>query len=332
MRRYRIEAGGDVWDSAPNGLADPNALQVDLDVSVTSVDAPQNGSFVRIWGLGLKAISNAKKYYGQNIEVSGGFAKGLPLARPSQFGLLAKGIVTQAWGTWEGTNQYLDLAITPGGGVPCATGPNPMPPKNKLVLNWKKGQMLEEALKETLRSAFPEMQSEFNIQEQLKADQDNVHYASSLPQLGYYLRRLTQQMVGGRYPGVSLDPSSGKIDVFDYSKPSAKRIEFSDLIGSPIWQKPAELELKTAMRGDIKFGDRVTLPNVWVNSSQSGAPVGGFVDYAPSLGGEFVVQSIRHIGSSRAPSGDAWVSVFTLNPTIPPSDGDTCQSSSEGGL
>lgn len=331
MRRYKIVCGSDTWDSAPGGNPDPNALAVDLDIDVTSVDAPMNGSFVRIWGLGLRAISQTKKYYGKDIEVHGGFARGLPLAKPQQFGLLTKGIVTQAYGSWEGVAQYLDLVITPGGAIPCAAGPNPMPPKKKLVLNWKKDQMLEEALKETLRSGYPEMQSEINLQEQLKADQDHVHYASSLDQLGYYLRRLTQQMVGGKYPGVSIDPSSGKIKVWDKNQ-GGKSIQFDDLIGMPMWVGPQTIQAKTMMRGDIKVQDKITLPQTFVNSSQSGAPVGSFIDRQMSFTGDWDVQEIRHIGSSRAPSGDAWVSIFTCYSNVQQDQGSQDCPTKEGGL
>lgn len=310
MRRYKIIAGEDTWDSAPGGRPDPNALQVDLDISVTTADAPNNGSHVRIWGLGLRAISQTKKYYGKNIEVHGGMARGLPLAKPQQFGLLAKGIITQAYGNWEGVNQTLDLVFAPGGEIPCGAGPNPMPPKKNIVLDWKKDKKLEEALRSTLRTAFPGMQIEFDLSEQLKADQDRPSYHPNLAQLNYELRRITQELVGGHYPGVSIELSQGKIKVWDKNQ-NATRIEFSDLIGMPTWIGPQTIQVKVVMRGDLDISKKITLPQTFVNSSQSGAPVGSAIDQQMSFAGDWDIQELRHIGASRAPAGDAWITVIT---------------------
>jgi hypothetical protein len=310
MRRYRIVVGSDTWDSAPGGVPNANALQVELDIHTTSKDAPDNGSFVRLWGVGLKAISQTRNYYGKSIEVYGGMAKGLPLAKPQQFGLLAKGVVTQAFGNWEGVNQSLDIAFRAGEAPPCAGGPNPSPPQKNIVLNWKKGQDLGEALRSTLRVAYPGVDVVINLTRKLIADQDYPSYHPSLSQLAYDIRRYSQQMVGGHYPGVSIDDSKGKIVVFDEKSGRNIVIAFEDLIGMPTWIGNQTIQLKTIMRGDVTIEDRLTLPRTFVNSSQSGAPVGSFLDQQMSFTGDWSVQSIRHVGHSRAPAGDAWVSIF----------------------
>ncbi|MCX7898475.1 MAG: hypothetical protein N2444_00030 [Methylocystis sp.] len=309
MRRYKIVIGNETFDSAPGGRANPNALLVEMDIGVTSVDAPQNGAFVRIWGLGLKAISQSRNYYGKSIEVHGGMAAGLPLARPGQFGLLAKGVITQAYGEWEGTNQSLTLIFTPGGSPACAGGPNPMPPKKNIVMNWKKGQKIDDPLRQALQAAYPGMEVAINLKEKITADQDQPSYHASLYELGHHLRRLTQMMVGGHYPGVSIDISGWKIKVFDEPR-GGSTIKFDDLVGMPTWIGPQTIQVKTIMRGDITVDQKITLPRTFVNSSQSGAPVGAWVEQQMAFTGDWSVQSIRHVGNSRAPSGDAWVSIF----------------------
>ena len=309
MRRYKIVIGGETYDSAPNGAADPNALLVEMDVSVTSVDAPNNGSFVRIWGLGIDAISQTRNYYGKSIEVHGGMARGLPLAKPQQFGLLSKGVITQAYGNWEGVNQTLDLVFAPGGEGPCAGGPNPMPAKKNIVLNWKKDQELGPAIEAALRSGFPDWEIALNISEKIIAKEDQPAFFPNLYDLGHFVRRITQQMIGGHYPGVSIDASSGKFKVFDEPK-GDNQIRFEDLIGMPTWIGPQTIQVKTVMRADIKIDQKITLPETFVNSSQSGAPVGSFQNQRMAFTGDWSVQSIRHVGNSRAPVGDAWVSIF----------------------
>jgi hypothetical protein len=309
MRRYMIKVGNEIYDSAPGGVPNPNALLVELDITATSVDAPHGGAFVRIWGLGLQAISQTRNYYGKTIEVWGGMAAGLPLAKPQQFGLLSKGVVIKAYGQWEGVNQHLDLIFAPGGEPPSAGGPNPMPPKKNIVLSWKKGMPLQNALQATLRVAYPGVDIATNIIQKLIADQDQISFHANLYELGYHVRRLTQQMIGGAYPGISIGFSTGKFDVFDENQ-GGPTIAFEDMIGSPVWIDPYTIQVKTVMRGDITIKNKITLPNVWVNSSQSGAPVGAYADQQMAFTGDWNINLIRHVGNSRAPSGDAWVSIF----------------------
>lgn len=330
MRRYKILLGGETFDSAPGGVPDPNALLVEFDITATSVDAPQNGAGVRIWGLGLKAISQTRNYYGKAIEVHGGMARGLPLAKPQQFGLLAKGVVTQAFGQWEGPNQSLDIVFSPGSAPACAGGPNPMPPKKNIVHDWKKGQSIESSLRSALETAFPGMDVAINLTRQLVADQDTPAFHPTIAGFGHYLRRLTQQMAGGHYPGVSIEMSQGKIKVFDEPSKSST-IAFEDLIGMPTWIGPQTIQVKTVMRGDITVDQKITLPRVFVNSSQSGAPVGSWQDQQMSFTGDWTVQQIRHVGNSRVPAGDAWVSIFDCYSNTTPSTQQNDCPTKEGG-
>lgn len=309
MRRYQITCGSFTWDSAPGGSPDPNALLVDLDLSVVSADVGTGAGSVRIWGVGLQTILQANQLYGQQISVYGGMAKGLPLAKPQQFGLLATGIVTQAYGDWEGVNQFLVINFVPGGSPPCSGGPNPMPPKKNIIFNWQKGQPLGPAIQAALQSGYPGMQVTLNLAQQLTAQQDQVGYYPSLRDFNYYLRRITQQMVGGPYQGVSIDASQGSLQVFD-QQPQSGSLSQEDFVGFPVWIEVQTIQCKMVMRGDITLLSNITLPQTWVNNSQSGAPVGSYFDQNAALQGTFWVRSLRHVGSSRAPAGDAWVTII----------------------
>jgi hypothetical protein len=309
MRHYKISVGSFLWDSAPGGSPDPGALQVDLDITVVSADVGTGAGTVRIWGVGLQTILQANQLNQKTISIYGGMARGLPLAKPQQFGLLATGTVTQAYGDWEGINQFLVINFQPGGAAPAAPGPNSMPPKTPIVLNWQKGQPFGPAVQTALQGAFPGMSVILSLAQQLTAQQDQVGYYPSLRDFNYFLRRLTQQMIGGSYQGVSIDASQGNLQVFDQQQ-QASTLSQEDFIGFPVWIEPQTIQCKLVMRGDIKLQSTITLPQTWSNVGQSAGSSPGVYFNQASLQGTFWVRSIRHVGNSRAPTGDAWVTII----------------------
>ena len=315
MRRYKIDVNGSF---SLDSQGDPEALQVDMDITVVAKDASPDTGTIRIWGIGLEAITHANELYGKEISVSGGMQRGLPLAKPGQFGLLSHGVITQAYGEWEGLNQTLTIIFVPLGAPNCSGGANPMPPKTKLVLNWTKGTDLSQALQQTLQNAYQGVSIKMNIQKQLIAQQDQVGYYPNLQELGYYIRRTTQQMIGGSYPGVGIEVSSGEINVWDMGF-GGNQISQDDMIGFPVWIEPQIIQVKTVMRGDFRPGDIITLPQTWTNSSQGGAPIGQYFNQSSAFSGSWRIDKIHHIGSSRAPTADAWISIFDCTSQSPQS-------------
>jgi hypothetical protein len=99
-------------------------------------------------------------------------AKGLPLADPTQAGLLVQGTIQQAFGNWEGTNQTLDIIIIAGG--QGASGPsigNPDFPGNYPFI-CPKGTPLANAIKNTLSTALPNLTQSINISPRLVMNSD----------------------------------------------------------------------------------------------------------------------------------------------------------------
>jgi hypothetical protein len=94
-RYYRIEIdGGPTYTSFNNGVTNPAALQVELDIPVAPFASPAStGAFVKIWGIPLDDIRQSKDLRFKGIKVFGGFQKGLPLANPAQAGLLVQGYI-----------------------------------------------------------------------------------------------------------------------------------------------------------------------------------------------------------------------------------------------
>ena len=313
LRHYKIEidGGSTVYDSAPNGTPDPGALLVEMDLTVTEHSTPLGSCFVRIWGVGIQALSQAKDLYFKDIKVSGGMAKGLPLAKPQQFGLLVQGKITKAFGNWQGTDQSLDLFITPG--EPNKTepdgGPNPKSPAKNIVFNGKKDQDITDVLKQTLQTAFPSLQIKANVQKQLKLTQDQIAYFPNIDQLGYFIRRLSQDIGGKSYQGISITDYNGNINLVDAPSGNSQ-ISFEDLVGQPTWIDTGVIQVKTVMRGDLDILSQFTLPQTWINSSESANYIGPGSQQQLAFQGQWQINKMRHVGNSRATSADAWVSIF----------------------
>jgi hypothetical protein len=168
-----------------------------------------------------------------------------------------------------------------------------------------------------------------NINQQIVAPQDSPHFAESLNEFATMIRTQSRTILGAsipQYPGVSIDFSGGKINAYD-SASQSKAIQFTDLIGMPVWIGPNLMNVKTVMRGDLRLGMSITLPgNIAVNVSGS---QGGLQNQPLTFSGSWNIVGLRHVGNSRAPMGDAWVTVITCAPQSAGS-GATAQSNSEG--
>lgn len=309
MRYYSIEIeGGQKYTSFPNGRFDPEALLVELDICVVGAATPSQGAYVKIWGVGLQAISQARDLFGKKITVRGGMGQGLPLAKPSQAGVLASGMITKSFGHWEGVDQSLDLIFS-ASSTGVTGGANPTGSNNHIVLNWRKGQQLGPALQQALSTAFPKLNVALNIGRQIVAPMDQIGFYPNLEQLAQFVARFSQQIVGGNYQGVSIVHQGDKLNVSDGNS-GAKQIAFTDLVGQPTWIGPQTIQFKNVMRADIEVLDKVTLPPTFINSTASGAATAGTSIQQMAFQGKFQIVSMRHVGNSRAPSGDAWVTIF----------------------
>lgn len=307
------------WTTHPSGRsgrADPGALQIDIDVSIQAQDTPVTSN-LRIYGLPLKTIADTKSLFDATIEVSAGFGPGLPLATLASkaAGPILKGKIYQAFGTWEGTDTRLDLVVVASTTTPSpAGGPNPPRVTKNLTIDWKKDTPLAKPLEATLRQAFPDMKIVMDISSKIVARQNQPGFFSGMSQLALYARRISQDILGGGAVGVSIVDQLGELRVSDgTSSGSKKKVDPNMLIGQPTWFEPNKVFFKTVMRADIKVLDQVELPKTFFNSSMSAATKdsNAATGQLGISGGTFTIEAIRHIGASRAPSADAWVTVFT---------------------
>lgn len=294
----------------PNGQPNMAALNVEWDIPASLHHTPAGRAFVRVWGLGLAAISSAANLVGPDneprteIAVYGGMSRGLPLATASQAGLLVKGEVLQAWGNWAGTDQTVDMVIAPSTG----TFEKPL----NLVLNWQANTPLADALRTSLKTALPDAKLDIRISPRLVLNYSEFGYYHTLGEFASTVIGISKAIIkDDGYPRVAIAYDGDTVIVADSTippKPIALRPE--DLIGQPTWIKQRTISIKTAMRGDLDLSSVITLPPTLVSTQSGAAPYAGTPRNQTSFSGDFVIEDLRHYANFRQPSSDAWATVI----------------------
>ncbi len=304
------------WTSHPSGVFNPAAQDVEFDFQIADYAALTNIYVITIYGVALDDLRQASTFAGMKIEVKGGMKAGLPLANPSQANTLAVASIFQSYGNWEGTDQRLDLVIAPS--------PYTLANPGNIVLNWKAGQTLAQALQNTLSIAYPNVPISISISDQIVQSHDEVHMSPTLEDLAQYVMGVTKgQFLGTGYRGVRITIQNGRILVWDDKyTPPVVQINFNDFIGQPTWIADNTMICKFVMRGDLQVGSIIKMPQGLQNlpgivgTTQQSNPSSH--KYQTSFQGGFQIGEIRHIGSYRTPDGGAWCTVvkcYPLNPT-----------------
>jgi hypothetical protein len=322
-----------------NGITNPAALQIEFSCPVANYTDPISGAaWLRIWGLGLQDIGQAANLTGMTVSLYAGMARGLPLANPSQAGLIMKGIVQQGIGNWIGTEQTVEMNFRAGG---FAAG-SPTTPTN-LPFVMPKGTPLGTAISNALKVAFPSFTQVIAVRPNLVVDHDQHGQYQSLGQLAQFVNEFAQHIIGDpNYSGITVAIEGTKITVSDGSpvpaastfapKPAStfenpKMIAFQDLIGQPTWVDIATVSVATVLRSDIHIADFVTLPKTpfteTTNARQSLRDQVGF-------SGVYYVKQINHFGHSRQPDASAWNTQFQL--AAVPNPSPTAPTPGPGGL
>jgi len=288
---------------APSGDFDPGALNVELDAPISVMASPMGSAYVRLWGIGIAEIGRAADFNGQLIEVYAGMSKGLPLANPKQAGLILQGTIQQAFGNWQDTNMTLDFIVNYSAGTIDA-------PVN-LVMTWRKGKKLSDAIKATLALAYPTYAANISISDKLVLAQDEPGYYQTLSQFASYVKQVSQSIVGA---GVDIMVKDKTFTVSDGSTATTpKDIAFTDLIGQPTWTGLQTIQFKTVMRADINPLDYIKMPKAQTTQSQQ-----SYSQYRQSstFQGTYLVKSVRHVGNFRQPDANAWAT--NIEAIVPP--------------
>lgn len=308
--------GGATYTSYVNGRTLTAAWNVELDIPVIDAATSQGFALARVWGISLAEIAQSNDLIGKNIEIYGGMQKGLPLANPAQAGLLVSGTIFQCFGNWIGNDQTLDFVIMPGSASASNPGgPGTLAKPKNLTLNWQGAQQLGSALKSCLETGFPGYTVAVNVSPNIvrPTGDSPIGFYPTLEQLGQAVRAISKSIVQTKgYPGISIVINGTTITATDSPQGSATAIAFQDLIGQPTWIESPNIQIKTVMRADLRVLAPITLPQtITTNTQQANSQI---LNQRANFQGGFYVISMRHVGTFRQPSADAWVTVIEAAP------------------
>jgi hypothetical protein len=297
------------YTSHPRGInapPDPGALQVEIDALELMQGQASAGSLIRIWGVPFSTISSGSDFNNKNCVIRGGMGKGLPLSNPAQAGRIGAGQIVQAFGNWVGTQITLDLLIQPG----LVKEDAPPGPRN-FTVQWPSPQPMKTMIDTTLKAAYPELKRDIKISDDLKLSNDETGWLSTLPQFAQYSKNLSRKIKGAKdYTGVEMVIRGDTIHVMDGTSPGTpKNILPLDLIGQPTWIGPNVVQATLVMRGDVKAGNYIKLPDGLITTRQSSWSSFALLKAKTAFQGVYYVQQVRHVGNFRQPDGRAWTTI-----------------------
>jgi hypothetical protein len=304
-------AGGSTFSShSPGGAVIAGALNVEFDIPTAPFNAPQGAAMIRVWGVGLGMIGQSADLFGQDIALSAGMKKGLPLAKPAQAGLILQGTIFQAFGNWQGINQSLDIICNPAAARD----------DQDISFYWPAGMTLATALATCFAQAFPLMSADVSRVADITMNSDGSGRYSSLAQLADYVQDRSQiigaSIFGEDYSGVQVIIVGNKITAYDSTSEAATtQLDFNDLIGQPTWINPGTINFKTVMRSDIAIGSKVKFPEKgllapYVLTTQAAAVPGAQARSKTIFQGDFLINRVQHFANFRQPDADAWNTTF----------------------
>ena len=321
---------GATWTNLVNGQVDLGAQTVEFDIHLYEFDAPVSQAYIKIWGPSKQQISQASDFNGAPIKVYGGMQNGLPLATAAasngQAGLLLSGQIFQAFGNWQGINQTLDFVVTTDGGATQSQPAN-------LSFLWLKGQQLSQVIEQTLQLAYPKLQVSVNISSSLVLTQTEAGVYQTLQQFASYVNGVSQNIIGGDYSGVKMTLANGVINVYDSSGTlfvtPPKQILAQDMMGQATWLDVATVQFNTVMRADLAVGSQIMFPPLAGITAVTTPQSGSNARTQNTFSGSWKISYMRHVGNSRAPDAQSWISTFqAVTNTSPPASLSVANSSS----
>lgn len=314
------------WTNKVGDKAVLNAQRIEFDLSVTTGATPAGGAWVRVWGPTREQINQASDFNGAAIELYGGMQNGLPLATQSvqagQQGLLIAGTVFQAFANWQGVIQTLDFVITPApldsaitsdAARQAASVGAPAPPQN-FAFTWKQGSSLTQEVKNVLQNAYPGADITVSAADDITLLHDEHGVFADIRTFSNYILGVSRDIKGPTYAGLNITPSGNKsFLVFDNTKTngSVTKVTMLDLIGQVTWLNAATITFATVLRADLNIGDTVTFPPLAGAQAVTSADSQSQARTKNTFNGNWQINAyVRHVGDSRAPDAQSWVSVF----------------------
>jgi len=291
-----------------NGSIDLGALDIEFDVPVFFAAAPVSAAYVKLYGVSIKTVSQAQDFNGKTLTLSAGMSAGLPLAKPLQQGVILNGTIQQAFGNWIGTEQYIEFIVVSTG---SAFGAKP-----NYVFHWPKSGLLSDAIRQTLAQIAPGYNPIFNISPNLVLPAQEDNYCYNITDFAQYINAISKSILSGKtnYPGVNITVTGNKTILVDDASTvtTPKVLEFSDLLGQPVYTSPSSVQVTTVLRADINPTAYIQLPqNLLVTFS----PSNGLVPANKSIfQGNFYVTQVRHVGHFRSADALGWLTTLDCSP------------------
>lgn len=322
MRRYKLEIKkpdgkipsdivGNSFGPFDTANTPGTGLNIEFDALISGLDVVGAGTVITIYGLPITMLQQNVNLTGCTVDLSAGFAKGLPLANPHQFGSIISGKVFNAWANWLGTYQTLNLQIIP---LPLSSDTKEEIP---ITLDGKAGEKLSDVIRRGVKVAYPDFKVDILIGDDLVLPEDGKAPYKSLTHLSTAVRSLSKATKGNpaEYQGIQVSVIGDKlIRIFDDSVvKDGVEILPHELIGQPTWIEFNKVSFKCPLRADLRCGDVVVLPQGLTSSLlmvNTGYARSSYRD-ASLFSGKFLITSVRHIGEFSNPDGsNAWNTVY----------------------
>lgn len=285
-----------------DGKHNPNALQIEFDLPISGFHDPSgttNNSFIRLSGVPLDLISQARNLNGALVELKCGMSFGLPLTDFEKSGLILSGQVFQAFGNWQGENMTMDIVVC---GIQTATG--------DYSFQWTKGEKLADMVKRVIKRNHPSFTVRDLLSDNLVLSNDESGAYSSISQFATYVFNKSKSLITDvAYQGVTIMTQGNTIFLLDGSSvKKPKEIDYFDIIGQPTWIDFATIQVKLVMRADLFFGDVITLPPSATRLATQGAF--NTKKDKTSFDGNYVISNIRNLGNYRQPDANSWCTII----------------------
>lgn len=299
------------YASHKNGVYNPGALQIEMDISRYDFNSPTQESRVSIWGLSPGLMQQDQiDLPGLEMRVSAGMANGLPLSASGTAGLVIQATILQVIGNWQGTELRQDFILTAQPLGADVVNVARLPPVN-LTLVWRDNVPLSDALTACFQAAG--IDSQISIDERLVQGFDGSMFCGSLEELAQSINKISRRIIENvDYLGVRMVYRAGVVYVYDSAQSNnasyprtTTDLKFTDLIGQPAWIKFGVVSVVLVMRHDILVGDLIRLPK----ESRPVSLQGSVSQYRNRLAftGVFMVYKVRFIGNNRSPDANSWV-------------------------
>jgi hypothetical protein len=303
-----------------------SSLQVELDIMQAPMHQPAQLGTIKIKGVAYEDISLAANLNGAFIQVAVGMSYGLPLADPTQIGIIVEGNILQAFGNWQGTNVSLDIVFGP-----AAFANNSQNPAN-IVWNWLPAQTMQASIVEAILGSnlarYPVIGqiSPLLIGNQTLTVTNAFH--ADFTSFAKTLKRVSQQIIpADNYQGVEIAFNKGAIRLYDgtfppsalpnsatggieLAPPKLVLVNYEDLIGNITYIQTNIVQAKIVMRGNLELGDYVQFPpGSPVSLTLSTSPENVYKNSVP-FAGLYRIVKIHHMGNSRQADANSWVTVL----------------------